>query len=186
GLTLMGARLYNPTTGRFQSTDPVHGGNANTYTYPVNPITMYDLNGQWGFSDLWSGIQSVGSWAWDNRGTIATVVAVAGCFGGPALCAGAMAGAYAVRATQRIADVGWSDSWQTNLADGIVSGMTFGVGSAFRAAAPRMVTWSGKAMLSRPRVNLSRQSAYTLAYRGASMGPYYGINHHWNRNRSRW
>ncbi|TAK69226.1 MAG: hypothetical protein EPO13_08490, partial [Actinomycetota bacterium] len=47
GLTLMGARLYNPTTGRFQSTDPVHGGNANTYTYPVNPITMNDLNGQW-------------------------------------------------------------------------------------------------------------------------------------------
>ncbi|MET8102974.1 DNRLRE domain-containing protein, partial [Streptomyces sp. NPDC005236] len=33
GLTLMGIRLYNPTTGRFLSTDPVYGGNANAYEY---------------------------------------------------------------------------------------------------------------------------------------------------------
>lgn len=40
GLTLMGVRLYNPKTGRFLSTDPVYGGNANAYEYctgdPVN------------------------------------------------------------------------------------------------------------------------------------------------------
>mgnify|MGYP001940238033 CR=1 FL=1 len=41
----MGARLYNPVTGRFTSTDPVYGGNANTYTYPVDPVNMTDLNG---------------------------------------------------------------------------------------------------------------------------------------------
>ena len=47
GLTLMGARLYNPVTGRFTTTDPVHGGNPNTYTYPVDPINLTDLNGLW-------------------------------------------------------------------------------------------------------------------------------------------
>ena len=45
GLTLMGARLYNPVTGRFTTTDPVYGGNANTYTYPTDPINTSDLTG---------------------------------------------------------------------------------------------------------------------------------------------
>ena len=47
GLTLMGARLYNPNTGTFLSRDPVAGGNDNTYTYPADPIIKFDLNGQW-------------------------------------------------------------------------------------------------------------------------------------------
>jgi RHS repeat-associated protein len=33
GLTLMGARLYAPGSGRFLSTDPVYGGSANLYEY---------------------------------------------------------------------------------------------------------------------------------------------------------
>ncbi|QRO88622.1 hypothetical protein [Kytococcus sedentarius] len=39
GLNLMGARLYNPTTGRFLTPDYVSGGNPNTYTYPVDLLT---------------------------------------------------------------------------------------------------------------------------------------------------
>jgi RHS repeat-associated protein len=45
GLVVMGVRLYNPATGRFLSVDPVPGGNANAYTYPLNPIDGYDLLG---------------------------------------------------------------------------------------------------------------------------------------------
>ncbi|WP_245596393.1 DNRLRE domain-containing protein [Nocardioides alkalitolerans] len=48
GLTTMGARLYNPATGRFLSMDPVRGGNDNTYVYPTDPVNMTDLDGEWG------------------------------------------------------------------------------------------------------------------------------------------
>ncbi|WP_051716424.1 DNRLRE domain-containing protein, partial [Streptomyces bikiniensis] len=46
GLTLMGVRLYNPRTGRFLSTDPVHGGGDNRYGYPGDPVNQYDLDGK--------------------------------------------------------------------------------------------------------------------------------------------
>jgi RHS repeat-associated protein len=46
GLTLMGVRLYAPAIGRFLSVDPVYGGNANTYTYPADPINAVDLDGR--------------------------------------------------------------------------------------------------------------------------------------------
>ncbi|GAA0305445.1 DNRLRE domain-containing protein [Kineococcus aurantiacus] len=45
GLTLMGARLYNPGTSRFLSVDPIFGGNANAYVYPNDPVGSVDLDG---------------------------------------------------------------------------------------------------------------------------------------------
>jgi RHS repeat-associated protein len=45
GLTLMGHRLYNPTTGHFTTTDPIPGGNSTTYTYPQDPTNSSDLTG---------------------------------------------------------------------------------------------------------------------------------------------
>jgi RHS repeat-associated protein len=45
GVLLMGARPYNPTTGRFLSVDPIVGGNENSYTYPNDPINQTDLSG---------------------------------------------------------------------------------------------------------------------------------------------
>jgi RHS repeat-associated protein len=48
GATLMGVRLYDPTTGRFLSTDPVPGGSANAYEYcNADPLNRYDLDGKW-------------------------------------------------------------------------------------------------------------------------------------------
>jgi RHS repeat-associated protein len=47
GLILMGVRLYNPTTGRFLSRDPIPGGNDNTYIYPADPLNVFDVDGRW-------------------------------------------------------------------------------------------------------------------------------------------
>ena len=57
GLSLMGVRLYNPTTGRFLQTDPVPGGSPNTYAYPTDPIMGFDLDGKkwWNDFELMSG-----------------------------------------------------------------------------------------------------------------------------------
>ncbi|MGW4426584.1 DNRLRE domain-containing protein [Streptosporangium sp. NPDC004631] len=47
GLVLMGARLYNPTTGRFLQVDPVVGGSANAYDYcHGDPVNCVDLDGR--------------------------------------------------------------------------------------------------------------------------------------------
>ncbi|MGA9146093.1 MAG: RHS repeat-associated core domain-containing protein [Candidatus Nanopelagicales bacterium] len=46
-LITMGARIYNQTTGRFLTVDPVPGGNANPYMYPADPVNGEDLSGQW-------------------------------------------------------------------------------------------------------------------------------------------
>ena len=45
GLTLMGARLYNPTTGRFLSIDVIARANSNDYSYPADPINSVDISG---------------------------------------------------------------------------------------------------------------------------------------------
>jgi RHS repeat-associated protein len=47
GLILMGVRLYNPTTGRFLSIDPIEGGSCNAYEYTcADPINNLDLDGR--------------------------------------------------------------------------------------------------------------------------------------------
>ncbi|MFC3981557.1 RHS repeat-associated core domain-containing protein [Streptosporangium jomthongense] len=46
GLIFMGARLYNPQTGRFLQTDPIPSGSANAYDYcSADPINKFDLDG---------------------------------------------------------------------------------------------------------------------------------------------
>lgn len=49
GNILMGVRLYDPVSGRFLSTDPVLGGNANAYEYcSGDPVNCVDLDGRIG------------------------------------------------------------------------------------------------------------------------------------------
>ncbi|MGW2965060.1 DNRLRE domain-containing protein [Streptomyces sp. NPDC001220] len=66
GLTLIGARVYDSTTGRFLQLDPVVGGGANAYGYPPDPITMYDLDGKGWFSwgRAWRITVCVGAVLW--------------------------------------------------------------------------------------------------------------------------
>jgi RHS repeat-associated protein len=61
GYTLMGVRVYDPSTGRFLQTDPVVDGSPNHYGYPVDPIMMTDLTGQWW---SWGTVWKYWSCAW--------------------------------------------------------------------------------------------------------------------------
>ncbi|MFI5527709.1 DNRLRE domain-containing protein [Kitasatospora sp. NPDC051853] len=125
GVVLMGVRLYSTVLGRFLSTDPVAGGNANAYEY-VNgdPLGNYDLDGRVCWSCKWNSAKSAVSkkandmiedWGanWKhklvNMGvTAVTATAVAFCVasvvcggaavvvGGAAIFAGGLAAHYAV------------------------------------------------------------------------------------------
>ena len=54
GQLIMGARAYNPNTGRFSQVDPVAGGSANSYDYSLqNPNTNSDLAGNYGYKSCW-------------------------------------------------------------------------------------------------------------------------------------
>ena len=45
-LVEMGARAYDPTLGRFYSTDPIEGGSLSNYDYAAqDPVNAYDLSG---------------------------------------------------------------------------------------------------------------------------------------------
>ncbi|WP_241996363.1 RHS repeat-associated core domain-containing protein [Kribbella antiqua] len=84
GLTLMGVRVYNPTTALFLSVDPVRGGGANAYAYPTDPVNKFDLDGRrwWdGIGDsiksavrkvgragkkAWGHAKSFGKWSWGH------------------------------------------------------------------------------------------------------------------------
>ncbi|WP_310962794.1 RHS repeat-associated core domain-containing protein [Nocardioides terrisoli] len=62
GITIMGARAYNPAEARFTSVDPMQGGCANGYVYVFgDPLSQRDLSGtesacHWqDFLGLWAG-----------------------------------------------------------------------------------------------------------------------------------
>lgn len=52
GLTLMGVRLYNPTSGQFLSADPINRGNVTSYTYPQDPVNDLDPSGAISYGKL--------------------------------------------------------------------------------------------------------------------------------------
>jgi hypothetical protein len=68
----MGVRLYDPTTGRFLSVDPVPGGSANAYEYcGGDPLNRYDLDGRF-WRGLWRGVRRAHRWTVRHRSGIAS------------------------------------------------------------------------------------------------------------------
>jgi RHS repeat-associated protein len=63
GLLLMGARLYNPATGAFTSTDPVFGGNTTAYAYPQDPINTFDVNGTFNWKKAFKNVMKAAATA---------------------------------------------------------------------------------------------------------------------------
>jgi RHS repeat-associated protein len=71
GVTLMGVRLYNATTGRFLQVDPVPGGSANRYDYcNADPINCVDPSGKYGYSYSYR----IGWNPWKSPATIMSIV----------------------------------------------------------------------------------------------------------------
>lgn len=94
GLTLMGARLYNPNTGRFTSTDPVEGGSDTTYAYPTDPVNETDLDGLRWRRPKWVN--------WKNGARVAGAVAFGACvFASAGACFAVGVGAAAISARSK-------------------------------------------------------------------------------------
>ncbi len=65
GLIEMGARPYDPTSGRFYATDPVVGGACSPYDYACqDPVGGYDLSGEAAWGKFEIGGNWVGQTAW--------------------------------------------------------------------------------------------------------------------------
>ncbi|MEV6602488.1 RHS repeat-associated core domain-containing protein [Actinoplanes sp. NPDC051346] len=125
GLTLMGVRLYNPTTGRFLQKDPVFGGGANPYSYPTDPINMQDTSGM-----FWGGFGEAA-----RAGILATVMKTLE-LGSMMLCAGTVS-AYKVCAAVTGGALGFLDDV---LDQWYVSKTPFGQINWLKAAVKGMVT----------------------------------------------
>ena len=120
GLIQMGARMYNPATGRFLTPDPVPGGTPNPYTYPPDPVNMYDLAG-------------TASWAAFKR-SMRSISSVMRSAQADFRAGARIAGSVRISLSNRMIRV-------TNIRMGVLEGNAFGGGSAARSAIGAS-TWS--------------------------------------------
>jgi RHS repeat-associated protein len=91
---LMGARVYDPASGRFLQVDPEPGGNATAYDYcSADPVNCTDLDGRWSIGSIFKSVATVA----------ARVGELASWIPGPigAIGAGVAAGAYAATGNWR-------------------------------------------------------------------------------------
>ena len=166
----MGVRLYTPILGRFLTTDPIKGGNANAYSYPTDPINGFDLDGRWGWK---KHFKKWGKALWKHKEAIAGAVALFAC----TVCtivAASLAAVSAVRAYRAARSGDWAAFGGQAL--GVV---TFGAGAyagkaarlaAGRARQARSLGWSHKSLRSRMLFRASRDSASARRWRRAQAG----------------
>lgn len=130
GLTLMGARVYNRATGIFTSTDPVYGGNPTTYGYPVDPVNMFDLNGQWGWFKK--------AWKWVKKHKVDIAITAVGFVPGVGI------GAWAIRAYRvvRLARAGQESTRAARATSWLAGRMWVGRGGARSFAKNGARMWS--------------------------------------------
>ena len=133
GIVLMGARLYDPTTGRFLTVDPIPGGNANPYDYcTADPINCFDLDGRFGWR------------TWIKRAVVAASIVGALACGASVVCGVAVGVAVGVAAYS--ADNGFSDRWSWRGAGfaGVIGGLSGASwGGAAKAAGWRLSRSTG-------------------------------------------
>jgi len=144
GLYYLRARYYDGGTAQFLNLDPAVDATRETYAYVSNdPLNGQDPRGlcwpSWACGiqhAIGSATQQVAAFAWQNRGTIATVGAAAACIAAGAMtlgvgllvCGVATAVALGVRVEQRFQDEGINrQSITENAVDALVTVATFGL-----------------------------------------------------------
>jgi RHS repeat-associated protein len=176
GLILMGVRLYDSASGRFLSTDPVKGGNANAYVYQADPVNKSDFTGiSW-----W---KSAAHWLtnskWGKRINFACGFA---CGVAGAICGGAYTAAYGVQGR-------WGEAGMS--AVGMVGG-GFATKLAFRSIRlAKFGRFAARSGWARPRHWVNKARYYSSEAVGVAYGQGWGRlpgprNSRRDRHYSRW
>jgi RHS repeat-associated protein len=141
-------RYYDPATAQFTTPDPLFAMTRSRYGYAANdPVNWSDPLGLFGFgtiasefqgivggigpflNTIGSSIEGAAGWVSKNPAADITFVSIGVCIAtGGGWCAAITAAAFAVRASVRYRDDGWSGSWKANLLDFALTGATLGTG----------------------------------------------------------
>ena len=133
GLIQMGVRLYNSITGLFLQQDPVHGGNPNTYTHPVDPINSMDLTGEINFGKWWSDHG-------DATKTLLSAATLLGC-GICGLASGVISALEFIDSASKVGIMGAVQKHGADIALGVIG---FGVGRTFKRSVAALARTDAK------------------------------------------